>query len=39
MKCLCAFLKENGFNIRSGIITTVKTLYGEDSSDEIFTIK
>lgn len=35
MKCLSAFLKENGFRIgRSGIITIVKTLSGGDATDD-----
>lgn len=34
MKCLRTFLKENGFKVGTGIITTVKTLSGDDASDE-----
>lgn len=33
MKCLRAFLKENGFKVGTGIVTTVNTLSGNDASD------
>lgn len=34
MECLRAFLKEKGFRIGSGIVTTVKTLSGGEASDD-----
>ena len=34
MDCLRTFLKENGFRVGSGIVTTVKTLSGKDASDD-----
>ena len=34
MICLHAFLKENGFRVGSGTVTTVKTLSGKDASDD-----
>ncbi len=34
MECLRQFLKENGFRIGSGIVTIVKTLSGDDASDD-----
>lgn len=33
MECLRAFLKENGFKVGTGIVTTVNTLSGNDASD------
>lgn len=33
MECLRTFLKENGFKVGTGIVTTVNTLSGNDASD------